>query len=523
MAQQVDYQTVVDNFWQLAQLVDADSKVILTSRTEFFRELDESERVLGGRELGRRSQELRPPRFEIVYLAPLTAPQIETVIASRLPGASGAELAARILGTPNLAGMAQKPVLIDLLIAALQQVGEAALESTAHVYLYATNRLLLRNIDTHRTFTTTRDKLVFLCELAWHMMVVENLRIHYTEIPGQIKSFFGDRIKDQHSLDMWDFDLRNQTLLHRDAAGYYEFAHKSLVEYFSAFKIAAELGALRSAFRKTYLEANGSPCTLDSLASASMAESNSLGQLRLSASRVRTMRQMLAEMMDPASAFQALTVLAEGSVLSEGSESRYVGGNAITLLVDLGHSLRGLDLRGAHIEGADLSVLDLRGLNLNGAHIDGADLRGAFFDASTLRGCEFEEVRLRVHFALPVRTPNDHDAIRLLGTSTHSRQSRISWQTKVTGRGVRAKGFLDLWVREDISSWREAWKRDLDRVADLAGLKLALTAAEILRLGIKPPSFHFTGFFPESPVAARLARLAQDMAKTDAQTGQRPR
>ena len=34
MARQVDYQTVVDNFWELAKLVEDGSKVILTSRTE---------------------------------------------------------------------------------------------------------------------------------------------------------------------------------------------------------------------------------------------------------------------------------------------------------------------------------------------------------------------------------------------------------------------------------------------------------------------------------------------------------
>ncbi|MDY7041673.1 MAG: restriction endonuclease, partial [Chloroflexota bacterium] len=48
MARKVDYQTVVDNFWELAGVVVAGSKVLLTSRTEYFRYAQESEKVLRG-------------------------------------------------------------------------------------------------------------------------------------------------------------------------------------------------------------------------------------------------------------------------------------------------------------------------------------------------------------------------------------------------------------------------------------------------------------------------------------------
>src|ERR1044071_2479010 len=152
--------------------------------------------------------------------------------------------------------MARKPILVELLLAALDEVSADVLESPAQVYLYATNKLLLRNITAKKTFTSTADKLYFLCELAWEMIKSGELRIHYTSIPDRIKAYFGDRIRDQHELDMWDFDLRAQTLLHRDAAGYYEFAHKSLAEYFVAFRLAAALQCLASPFQSTYCEVN---------------------------------------------------------------------------------------------------------------------------------------------------------------------------------------------------------------------------------------------------------------------------
>ena len=79
--------------------------------------------------------------------------------------------------------MLRKPVLIELLLAAIEEVSANTLNSPAAVYLHATNRLILRNIATQNTFTSTRDKLYFLCELAWEMLLSQNLRIHFSQIP----------------------------------------------------------------------------------------------------------------------------------------------------------------------------------------------------------------------------------------------------------------------------------------------------------------------------------------------------
>ncbi|MCP4686819.1 MAG: hypothetical protein GY859_02150 [Desulfobacterales bacterium] len=110
-------------------------------------------------------------------------------------------MADRILSQENLAEMASKPVLVELLLAAIDEVDPDVLETPARVYLYGANKLLLRNITAEKTFTSTQDKLFFLCELAWEMISTGELRIHYTEIPERIKAHFGDRIKDRHELE----------------------------------------------------------------------------------------------------------------------------------------------------------------------------------------------------------------------------------------------------------------------------------------------------------------------------------
>lgn len=241
MASKVDTQTVVDNFWALAKMVFDKSKVILTSRTEYFRQAKESEKILSGREYGRETLKLDPPKFEVLYLEPFSPPQIREMLVKRLGLARGNETADRVLENPNLADMARKPVQMELLLSVLDKVDPSELETPTQVYRYAAENLILRNISTKRTFTSTSDKVFFLCELAWEMITTRTLSIHYSEFPNHIRTHFGDRIKDQYELDNWDYDLRSQTLLHRNAAGYYEFAHKSLAEFFAALKYLAKL------------------------------------------------------------------------------------------------------------------------------------------------------------------------------------------------------------------------------------------------------------------------------------------
>ena len=391
MARQVDYQTVVDNFWELAKLVDSSSKVILTSRTEYFRWAKESEKILGGEEYGRRTILLQPPKFEVLYLGSFNDEQIRQVMTRRLGLVNGQSVAERILKRKNLAEMARKPILIELLLAALDEVRPDLLEYPAHVYLYATNKLLLRNIDTQRTFTTTADKLFFLCELAWEMIESGDLRIHFTAIPERIKAYFGKRIGDQHELDMWDFDLRNQTLLHRDAAGYYEFAHKSLAEYFVAFKFAAKLGCIESAFTETYCEANGELCKMPIEHKDIIKLSETFGALRISDERMKAIKELLSPMTS-GNAFDRLWEVIKESKGKSLDQVKYTGGNAATLLTEWGGSFRKADLAETVLAGANLSCADLTEGDLRNSCLQEITLEDCILENTDIRGADIGKI-----------------------------------------------------------------------------------------------------------------------------------
>jgi hypothetical protein len=390
MARQVDYQTVVDNFWELANLVKEGSKVILTSRTEYFRWAKESEKILGGEEFGRRKILLSPPKFEVLYLEPFNDDQIRQVIKLRLGAKDGAPVAERILKKPNLAGMARKPVLIELLLAALDEVSTDVLENPAKVYLYATNKLLLRNIDTKRTFTTTTDKLYFLCELAWEMIKSGELRIHYASIPERIKVYFGEGIKDQHELDTWDFDLRNQTLLHRNAAGYYEFAHKSLAEYFVALKFAAELGCLSPAFMQTYCEADGQRCLIPIKQKNITELAETFGAIAIWNERMHAVQDLLYEMIAQDAAKRLWEVVNETKGKTP-EQVKYAGGNAATLLRMINESFVGANLANTVLAGANLINVDLTDADLRKAYMAEIILSRCNLTKANMESCDIHK------------------------------------------------------------------------------------------------------------------------------------
>ena len=386
MARQVDYQTVVDNFWELANLVTENSKVILTSRTEYFRWAEESTKILGGEEYGRRKIVLEPPKFEVLNVESMDEERIRQVIVKRKGSVSGNAIADRILKANGLADMAKKPILVELLLAALDEVKTDALENSAHVYLYATNRLLLRNIETKRTFTQTADKLYFLCELAWEMIHSGELAIHYKSIPDRIGTYFGSKVKGQHELDCWDFDLRNQTMLHRNSLGYYEFAHKSLAEYFVALKFAAELGCLENEFQNTYREDDKQPCAVPFEQLETSALASTFGAIPLADARMAAVRDFLRTMLVKQPQQQLWKIM--DSTRRGGMEVfGYSGGNAATLLNDLGASfcsrdlsntcLAAADLRSCHLSQTKLHLCDLRGANLSSAWFSKKEISSA--------------------------------------------------------------------------------------------------------------------------------------------------
>jgi predicted NACHT family NTPase len=245
MSNKTSKQEMADNFWQLTQVAVPGAKVILTSRQEHFPDDGNARLLFGGKVPASRSRQLVAPQFELVELEPFTESQMRQMLGQHTDEAT-VDL---IMAQPDLRDLAQRPVMGQLLVAALADLQRdlAAGKSIdlARVYYYAVRQKMETNILSKRTFTSLADKTFFLGELAGAMYAQETLSLHFSEFPEQLRSMFG---LEDRELDHWCYDMAGETLLIRDREGNYKFSHNSLREFFVAYKFAAELGLLHMDF-----------------------------------------------------------------------------------------------------------------------------------------------------------------------------------------------------------------------------------------------------------------------------------
>ena len=245
MAAKVDKQQMVNNFWELAKVVVPGAKVILTSRTEHFPEAKQGRSLLNA-ELRASVANLtaESPQFEVLELEKFSDEQIRQVF-SHVTNTSTVD---KVMHNPQLLDLARRPVMSDLILEALPDIEAGKPVDMSRVYLYAVRRKMERDIKSERTFTSLADKMYFLCEIAWEMLSNDQMSLNYRLFPNRIRRLFGSAVEEQKDLDHWHYDMMGQTMLVRNADGDYTPAHRSLLEFFVAYKFAAELGVLADDF-----------------------------------------------------------------------------------------------------------------------------------------------------------------------------------------------------------------------------------------------------------------------------------
>ena len=245
MADRVDNQKMINNFWELAQVVVPGSKAILTCRSEHFPEA-KSGRALLNAELEASISALtgEPPQFEVLELEKFNDDQIRQVLSFR----AGASTVNEIMGNSQLLDLARRPVMTELILEALPDIEAGKPVDMSRVYLYAVRTKMERDIKAERTFTSLADKLYFLCELSWEMLSTDQMSLNYRLFPDRLRRLFSHAVQEQKHLDHWHFDMMGQTMLIRNADGDYTPAHRSLLEFFVAYKFAAEIGILAPDF-----------------------------------------------------------------------------------------------------------------------------------------------------------------------------------------------------------------------------------------------------------------------------------
>jgi NACHT domain len=245
MADKVEHQKMIDNFWELAKVVTTNAKVILTCRTEHFPTAQVGLDTLRGELLASTARLTGvPPQFETLELMKFDDVQIREVLGRR----TDAETVEKVMRNRQVLDLLRRAVMAKFVLAALPEIEAGAEIDLARVYLYAVRQQIEENITTGRTFTSLADKLYFLCELSWEMLKNERMSLNYRELPVMLKKFFGREVESHRDLDYWHYDMMGQTMLVRNDDGDYSPAHRSLLEFFVAYKLVAELGMLAPDF-----------------------------------------------------------------------------------------------------------------------------------------------------------------------------------------------------------------------------------------------------------------------------------
>ena len=245
MAAKIDRQKMINNFWELARVIVPGSKAILTCRTEHFPHAQEGRDLLNAKlQASTASLTGKSPQFEVINLEKFDSKQIQRVLELR----SSKETVNRVMRDPFLLDLARRPVMTEFILDSLPDIDEGKPVDISRVYLYSIHRKMARDITEERTFTSQADKLFFLCELSWEMLSTDQMSLNYRLFPDRLRRLFGEAVKSQLDLDHWHHDMMTQSLLIRDADGDYTPAHRSLLEFFAAYKIAAQLGMLAEDF-----------------------------------------------------------------------------------------------------------------------------------------------------------------------------------------------------------------------------------------------------------------------------------
>ena len=387
MASRINRQEMINNFWELAKVVVPGAKVILTCRTEHFPEAKEEHALLNS-ELKASVAHLtgETPQFEILELEKFNDEQIRQILSHQAQDVT----VEKVMGNPQLLDLARRPVMSELILEALPDIEAGKQLDISRVYLYAVKRKMQRDIKAERTFTSLADKLYFLCELSWEMLSTEKMSLNYRQFPDRIRRLFGG-VVHQENLEHWHYDMMGQTMLIRHADGDYTPAHRSLLEFFVAYKFAAELGILADDFTQlleaqSCLDVDAAPVdytwsgyfkykfdqTGRRIAKAPLKalKSEPLENLRETFGRSPLTQAVIDLMLGMIGNTEALIEVIDSTRGRSEDEVAYLGGNGATLAVKVDkYVLEGRDFSGATIKGGDFSGASLRRVNLAKANL----------------------------------------------------------------------------------------------------------------------------------------------------------
>jgi hypothetical protein len=178
--------------------------------------------------------------YSIVYLLPFSPEQIREFVHRHHPDSTDAVME-QIGRLREVEDLATRPVLLEMILKTLPRLlKEAGPLNLATLYETFT-RLWIGEDVAKGGALTPQDKLRFSQALAIKLNQDDLPRIHYSALEEYVGDFFQKLLRSPADRFRFDQEIRVCDFLNRDAEGYYQFAHKSFMEFFVAQEVAAAL------------------------------------------------------------------------------------------------------------------------------------------------------------------------------------------------------------------------------------------------------------------------------------------
>jgi len=376
MAQKTGKDTPHSILYEIAELVKSKSKVILTSRTEYFKDSLEEMKVLCPDKEDMNFWE--KPNFEILYLELFGDEQIKTFLKKRVSLIKEKEHDWEYYydkikeGVYDLYELSQRPVLLYMVTKTLPKlIKQGKKITTANLYdMYIEGELdRLTKIKKLNLNIEREKRRELLKGLASYMFLNHTLNVHYDDITEveEIKNFFSQVKKDKgDNIEPYFQEFLVYSFLNRDGEGNYYFSHKSFMEFFCARKFFDEIrNGNKSNFGKKLIPEEIANFLVDLI-------------------KDKNYSNILFNFID----------YTKNRELKE--DEKYICRNTVTLLKLSDESFSGKDFSNADFTDVDFSNTDLTGTDFSNAVLKNANLKNiilnnADFSNADLGGVIFKK------------------------------------------------------------------------------------------------------------------------------------
>jgi len=389
VAKRVNYDVKYEIFKEICKYAVGNTKIIITSRPNYFQEKKEYKALIENAHLQFEPQNNNDISFIETYIAELKHNQVIKYIDSykeelKSKNVDVKDIKRIIRDTHDLTDLAKRPFLLSIILQTLPQiVADIPMDRKSDIKINAAS-LYKRYIDLWldrenskgKTLIKKSDKLHFCEYLSYQMYKKDVLSLHFSEIPKEIKTYFNN-LTNFEEIDYFSHDIQSCSFLNSDGDGYFKFIHKSFMEYFVAFMIVEKL------------KDNDLQVVKNALCVPNISTEISL-----------FIKDMLEETIGKKEKIISLIK----DMLNEGTVEPVIKNNAITVLSkienNIGETIQdyedysGMDFSHSLLKDVKICGVDFSGSSFYDAHIENVvfedcNFSGVFFERAYLKNVDF--------------------------------------------------------------------------------------------------------------------------------------